>query len=122
MSSLVSDILIWLLLLGSIGFAGISLMGLLIFPDIRSRMYTALRAALICIGCVLAAAIIYALTRLADGGGEQYSTFLIHILFIGGMMAVAVMIINRQLLEKTQDLVYCGNPVVQKNEEKENKS
>jgi hypothetical protein len=111
MSELVADILIYLLLLAAVGFAGISLMGLLIFPDIRSRMYTALRAGLICAGAALSAAIVYAFTAVVIGSGVQYSTFLVHALFLGGVIAVAVMIINQQVLEKTKSLVYCGNPL-----------
>jgi hypothetical protein len=119
MSELVSDILIFLLLLAGIGFGGISLMGLLIFPDIRSRMYTALRASLLCIAAVLGAAVIYAITWLAGHGGENYSTFLIHVIFLGGVMAIAVMIINRQVLEETTDMVYRGNPALQNPDKKE---
>ena len=118
MSELVADLLIYLLLFAGVGFGGIALMGLLIFPDIRSRMYTALRASLISIAAVLGAAVIYAITQWARASGQQYSTFLIHAIFLGGIMAVAVMIINRQVLEKTRDQVYCGNPPPQNPEEK----
>jgi len=110
MSELISDILIYLLLFAGVGFGGIALMGLLIFPDIRSRMYTALRASLICMGVILGAAVVYAVTAIAANGGAQYFTFLIHVLFLGGITAVAVMIINQQVLEKTKSQVYCGNP------------
>jgi hypothetical protein len=122
MSELVSDILIYLLLLAGVGFGGISLMGLLIFPDIRSRMYTALRAGLISIGAVLGAAIVYAVTAVASGSGEPYFTFLFHVLFLGGVTAVAVMIINQQVLEKTKSQVYCGNTLPPNPEEKKKES
>jgi hypothetical protein len=119
MSELAADILIYLLLFAGVGFGGISLMGLMIFPDIRSRMYTALRAGLICIGTVLGAAITYALTAVAVGGGGQYSTFLVHVIFLGGVMVVAVMIINQQVLEKTKSQVFCGVPEKNPDEKKE---
>jgi multicomponent Na+:H+ antiporter subunit G len=122
MSELVSDILIYLLLLSGVGFGGIALMGLLIFPDIRSRMYTALRASLISMGAVLGAAVIYAFTAITANSGTQYSTFLIHALFLGGVIAVGVMFINKQVLEKTKSQVYCGNPPLQNTEEKKNES
>ena len=118
MSELVSDILIYLLLFAGIGFGGISLMGLMIFPDIRSRMYTALRAGLLCSAAILGAAIIYTITWLAGAGGEAYSTFFIHMIFLGGIIALGVMIINNQVLTKTQDQVYCGNNVPKNPEEK----
>lgn len=108
MSNLISDILIYLLLLAGIGFGGISLMGLLIFPDIRSRMYTALRAGLISIGALICAAVVYAITLLPGNSGDVYLSFLIHVIFLAAMVAVGVMVINRQVLDKTRALVYRG--------------
>ena len=109
MSSLVADILICLLLVAGIGFGGIALMGLLIFPDLHSRMYTALRASLLCVTAVVGAAAVYALARLIETGGDPYAAFLFHVIFLAGMMAVAIMVINRQVLDKTKALVYCGS-------------
>lgn len=108
MSDLVADILIYLLILAGVGFGGISLMGLLIFPDIHSRMYTALRASLICGGAIIGAAVVYAITLLSGNGGELYFTFLFHVIFLAAMIAVSIMIINRQVLDKTRALAYCG--------------
>jgi len=118
MSDLVADIAIYLLLLAGIGFGGIALMGLLIFPDLHSRMYTALRASLICAAAVVAAAIVYALALLAGYGGDQYAAFLIHALFLAGMIAVGIMVINRQVLDKTKALVYCGHVPAQTPDQK----
>jgi len=61
MMDLLMDILLTILLLAAIGFGGISLMGLLIFPDIRSRSFTGLRAGILSIALVTAAAIFYGL-------------------------------------------------------------
>lgn len=108
MSSMVPDILIFVLLFGSILFGGISLLGLLIFPDIRSRMFTALRGGLLCAGAVIGAALIFALTHLAESGGEQYAAFFFHAVFLAGIMAVGIMIVSRQMHEKTQAIAYCG--------------
>lgn len=108
MSDLVADIIIYLLMLAGVGFGGISLMGLLIFPDIHSRMYTALRAGLICVGAIVCAAVVYAVTLLSGMGGDLYFTFLSHVIFLAAVMAVGIMIINRQVLDKTRALVYCG--------------
>lgn len=109
MSSLVADILIFLLLAAGIGFGGIALMGLLIFPDLHSRMYTALRASLICVSAVGGAAGVYALARVVESGGDPYAAFLFHVIFLAGMMVVAIMIVNRQVLDKTKALAYCGS-------------
>lgn len=109
MSDPVADLFIYLLLVTGVGFGGIALMGLLIFPDLHSRMYTALRASLICVVGAVGAAVVYVMSRLIGSGGDQYATFLIHALFLAGMMAVGIMVINRQVLDKTKALVYCGN-------------
>ena len=108
MSSLAADIAIFLLLFAGIVFGGISLLGLLIFPDIRSRMYTALRAGLICAAAIIGAAFVYAAAMIAGPGGEQYVTFFFHTVLLAGIIAVGTMIATRQLLEKTRGLVYRG--------------
>jgi len=109
MSDLIADILIYLLLLAGVGFAGIALMGLLIFPDIRSRMYTALRASLICMAAIIVAAAVYAVALWSGTGGEQYLIFLIHTIFLAGMMGIAITAIGRLVREKTRKLVYCAS-------------
>lgn len=114
MSSLVADILIYLLLAAGVGFGGIALMGLLIFPDLHSRMYTALRASLICVMAVVGAAAVYSVALLIESGGDQYATFLFHIIFFAVIMVVAIMVINRQVLDKTKALAYCGSTLKQK--------
>ena len=108
MTNLAADILIYLSLLAGFGFGAISLMGLLIFPDIHSRMYTALRAGLISIVAVVIAACIYGVAMSMGAAGDLYFTFIIHVLFLAGIVVVAVLVINRQLLDKTKALVYRG--------------
>lgn len=120
MSNLLFDILICLFLLAGAGFGLISLMGLLIFPDIHSRMYTALRAGLICMGAVVGAAVLYAFWHLTDNGGDLYFTFFFHTLFLASVIAVGVMVINRQVLDKTQAMIYCGTtPVIPADKKKD---
>jgi hypothetical protein len=109
MSSLVFDLLIYLLLVAGVGFGGIALMGLLIFPDLHSRMYTALRASLICMAAVVGAAVMYATALLSGAGGDQYFVFFSHVVFLAGVIAVGIMVINRQVLDKTKALVYRGD-------------
>jgi multicomponent Na+:H+ antiporter subunit G len=110
MSSVAADLVIFPLLFLGVMFGGISLLGLLIFPDIRSRMYTALRAGLISAILVIAAGAVFALARLAESGGSQYQTFLFHALFLCGLIIVGTMILSRQILEKTHAMAYCVNP------------
>ena len=47
------DAAIYIFLIISIGFAGIGVIGLLLFPDIRSRMYTAFRATVISFSAII---------------------------------------------------------------------
>ena len=48
------DALLYILLLAAIGFGGISVIGLLLFPDIRSRAFTGLRAGILAITLITA--------------------------------------------------------------------
>lgn len=73
MSSLAADILIWVLLFAGTLFGGIAIMGLMLFPDTKSRMFTAFRAAAISCGAVSLSAIIYAFTLFSETGGEMYT-------------------------------------------------
>jgi hypothetical protein len=77
MMDILMDLLLTLLLLAAIGFAGISLMGLLIFPDIRSRSFTGLRAGIISLALVAAAGVCYGLYTWVNTGGMQYLLFVV---------------------------------------------
>jgi multicomponent Na+:H+ antiporter subunit G len=76
------DSIIFLLLIISVGFGGISVIGLLLFPDIRSRMYTATRASLISVGAITLSVILYALFEIISGGGTQYTNLILHTLVL----------------------------------------
>ena len=76
------DSIIFLLLVISVGFGGISVIGLLLFPDIRSRMYTATRASLISISAITLSVILYAFFELLSEGGLQYTTLVLHTLVL----------------------------------------
>ena len=76
------DGIIFLLLVISVGFGGISVIGLLLFPDIRSRMYTATRASLISVSAITLSVILYALFEIISAGGPQYTTLLLHTLVL----------------------------------------
>ena len=89
MSAPAVDAAIFILLVISIGFGGIGVIGLLLFPDIRSRMYTAFRATVISISAIILSVIIYALSTFNSNGGDQYITLILHSLVLLFIVAVA---------------------------------
>ncbi|MDD1695680.1 MAG: monovalent cation/H(+) antiporter subunit G [Methanoregula sp.] len=105
MSNPIIDGIIFLLLFIGVGFGAISVIGLLLFPDIRSRMYTATRASLISISAMMVSVILYALFMLSSGGGSQYTTLVLHIMVLIIVAVVAnVMVyttISRWIKTKT---------------------
>lgn len=80
MSFLLVDIIIWVLLFSGIVFSGIGLMGLILFPDTRSRMFTAFRAAAIGLGAVAFAVITYATTLFVSVGSDEYPALILRTL------------------------------------------
>jgi hypothetical protein len=100
MIDLLMDILLTLLLLAAIGFAGISLIGLLIFPDIRSRSFTGLRAGIISLALVAAAGICYGLYTWVVTGGMQYLLFV-----VVAVLAVFIIVV---LTRKAADTICDG--------------
>jgi multicomponent Na+:H+ antiporter subunit G len=113
MSSLVIDLIIWALLFAGVGFGLIGLIGLLLFPDTRSRMYTAVRACLISIGATGLAVIVYGLNALQTSGGNQYATLVLHTLVLVLVVAAGNYLVSRSILEKIR--VYTGYPAVKEN-------
>ena len=67
----VLDALLYVLLLAAIGFGGISVVGLLLFPDIRSRAFTGLRAGILATALVTAAGVCYGFFAYMTVGGLQ---------------------------------------------------
>ncbi len=109
MTALIADILIYLLLIAGVGFGGIALMGLLIFPDLHSRLFTALRASLICGGSVLGAAFVYGIFRFMNTGGDPYAQFVIHAIILALIIAAGVTFTGRMVRDKTKALVFSGS-------------
>jgi len=105
MSSPFLDSIIFLLLIVSVGFGGISVIGLLLFPDIRSRMYTATRASLISIGAISLSVIMYALFKINSGDGPQYTTSILHtlvlIIVVAGANAMVYKMISDHIKTQT---------------------
>jgi multicomponent Na+:H+ antiporter subunit G len=101
------DAVIFILLVLSAGFGGIGVIGLLVFPDIRTRMYTATRAPLISVGAMMLAAILYALSLFFAGGGDQYLTLIFHILVLLCVVVVANVLVYRMILGRTKPVSSC---------------
>ncbi|MGA2122184.1 MAG: monovalent cation/H(+) antiporter subunit G [Methanoregula sp.] len=100
MSTLAADILIWILLAGGVGFGVLGYVGLLIFPDVKSRMFTASRATLISVSLVTLAVIIFGINGFLGSGGDLYTALVIHTLFLFGVLAIANVFIYRIILEQ----------------------
>ena len=110
MSSLVIDLVIWALLFAGVGFGLIGLIGLLLFPDTRSRMYTAVRACLISFGATGLAVIVYGLNALQTSGGNQYVTLVLHTLVLVLVVTAGNYLVSRSILGKIR--LYPESPAV----------
>jgi multisubunit Na+/H+ antiporter MnhG subunit len=107
MSNLFIDAVIFILLVVGVGFGGIGVLGLLLFPDIRSRMFTAFRATIISISAIILAVIIYALFTLQLTGGDQYVALVIHTIVLLCIVIVANIVLYRTILERTKSVGTC---------------
>jgi multisubunit Na+/H+ antiporter MnhG subunit len=101
------DILIWISLAIGAGFGVLGFLGLLIFPDIRSRMFTAIRATLISISAITVAVILFGINGFLVTGGSPYVTLIIHTIFLYGVVVVANISITRVILERTRPEGQC---------------
>jgi multicomponent Na+:H+ antiporter subunit G len=81
--------------------------GLLIFPDVKSRMFTASRATLISVSLVTLAVIIFGISGFLGSGGDLYAALVIHAIFLFGMLAIANAFIYRIILEQTPLPDFC---------------
>ena len=113
MSAPAIDTAIFILLVMSVGFGGIGVIGLLLFPDIRSRMYTAFRATVISISAIMLSVIIYTLSAFRSSGGEQYVTLILHSLVLLFIVAVANVVVYKTILDRTKSVTICKVPAEQ---------
>jgi multicomponent Na+:H+ antiporter subunit G len=107
MMQLVWDVLIWIFLATGAGFGALAFLGLLIFPDIRSRMFTATRAVLISVSAITVAGILFGINGFLATGGSQYAMFVIHTLFFYGVVVIANSAIARIILDRTSPESHC---------------
>jgi len=100
MSAVLVDIIIYVLIVFGVGFGGIGVIGLLLFPDIRSRMFTGTRATLISCSAIFLAGIIFSLFSIFTRGGTQYTTFIVYVvlflILIVSLNQVAAWVILKQ--------------------------
>jgi len=109
MSSLAADILIWVLLFAGVLFGGIAIMGLMLFPDTKSRMFTAFRAAAISCGAVVLSAIVYAFTLFSETGGEAYTALGLRIVSLVLVLGIGTWMMHGIIREKTKAAMPAGN-------------
>jgi multisubunit Na+/H+ antiporter MnhG subunit len=91
----------------SVGFGGIGVIGLLLFPDIRSRMFTASRATIISFGTMILAVIMYALYTLQSNGGDQYITLVFHSVILLCIIIGANIVQYKTILDRTRTMTNC---------------
>jgi multicomponent Na+:H+ antiporter subunit G len=113
MSAPTIDAVIFILLVISVGFGGIGVIGLLLFPDIRSRMYTAFRATVISISAIVLSVIIYAFYTFISSGGDQYIALILHSLVFLCIVAVANGVVYKTILDRTKSGSTCQVPTEQ---------
>jgi len=101
MSSLLADIIIWTLLFVGVVFCGIGLMGLMLFPDTRSRMFTAFRSTALGLGAVAFAVITYAYTLLVSTGSNEYPGLILRTLFLVFVLAAGTWMMYGNIRERT---------------------
>jgi|WetSurMetagenome_2_1015567.scaffolds.fasta_scaffold07454_7 hypothetical protein len=108
MTDLLMDISIWVLLVVAIGFGGIGLMGLMIFPDTRSRMYTAFRASAIGVGALVFALVVVDLSLFQSTGTNPYGTHILHAAFLLFVLLAGCWFMDRMIRDLTKAGSFCN--------------
>lgn len=94
------DAVIFFLFIVSVAFSGIGVTGLFLFPDIRSRLYTAVRATTIGNAAMVLSVTAYAFFIFVSGEGDQYSSLVIHTFVLLCIVIVANMVLYRMVRKK----------------------
>ena len=95
MSSFFADIAIWILLFAGFMFGILGFFGLLIFPDIKSRMFTASRASLIAAGLVIVSIFLYGANAYRETGQDMYFSLLIRIALLAVILVAGTVVVTR---------------------------
>jgi multisubunit Na+/H+ antiporter MnhG subunit len=107
MSDPAIDTIIFILLVLCIGFGAIGVIGLLLFPDIRSQMYTAFRASMISISTMIFAVVFFALSIFWSSGGDQYIILVLHTLVLLIIVAVSNGLVYKMILDRIKSTRTC---------------
>ena len=91
MSAWIPDVVITLLLIVAVGFGAISVIGLLLFPDIRSRLFTGFRAGLLALALAVLASVSFGIFKWSANGEIQYFEFT----FGAFLMLLLLVVLNR---------------------------
>lgn len=110
MSDPAIDAIIFILFVISIGFGAIGIIGLLLFPDIRSQMYTAFRATMISICAMILAVIVFAFYIFWSSGGDQYFILVLHALVLLIIVAAANSLVYKMILGRIKTKSTCQVP------------
>jgi len=105
MSSFFADLGIWALLFIGTVFCGIGLMGLLIFPDTVSRMFTAFRATAVGLGAIVLAVIVYGSYLFMTAGGDQYLALILHSLVLALVLTAGMQVMYVIVRERVRNLI-----------------
>ncbi len=77
------------------------------FPDIRTRMYTATRAPVIGVGSMMLAGMLYAITTFFSGGGDGYFILFCDALVLLGIVIAANTMTYRLILTRLKTVQSC---------------
>ncbi len=105
MSAFAADLAIWLLLFAGFGFGVLGFFGLLIFPDIKSRMFTASRATLIAAGFVIIAVFVYSASIFLETGQQVYALLLVHTALLLVVLAAGTVVVTRILRGRVTEAI-----------------
>jgi multisubunit Na+/H+ antiporter MnhG subunit len=108
MSSFTVDGIIWVLLLIGTGFCGISVIGLLLFPNIRSRRYTAVRAGLIGFIGIVSGVIVFGLFRIFTTTGNQYLVLVVLSVILAIVVVAGNFTLSRIIMKRAGLPNPCG--------------
>ena len=105
MSSFPADIAIWILLTIGVAFGVLGFFGLLIFPDIKSRMFTASRATMIGAGLVILSVILYGINGILTGGQEIYTALVIHTVILLAILVIGTIVVTQIIHDRVAETV-----------------
>lgn len=105
MSSFALDIVIWILLFSGFVFGVLGFFGLLIFPDIKSRMFTASRASLIASGLVIVTVLLYGINAYRETGQEIYLSLLVRTVLLAVILVAGMVVVTRIIKSRVVETI-----------------